>query len=257
MELAISQFAAWSPTRQSEEDWQHWANDSSESLLIDHADDNVKKPKTAAVPAMTRRRLTLWGAMAMEVACQVAEHIDAKTPTIFASRHGDTQRTYTLLESISRGEPLSPTAFSLSVHNSSSGMFSILQKVLANALALAAGKETLAHAFLEAENLLNQGHSKVLLVNCDQPLANFYKPYADEVEQPHAFAMVIEAKNTQGPTTQLSVQNTRSSNTNRASNADNGLSLSMTFLKFWYSGAEELDFDGRRLSWHFARKPAC
>lgn len=249
MEFSITKLAAWSPTRQCSSDWIEWAHSAAadnDPILID---DKVKKPKTEAIPAMTRRRLTLWGAMATEVACQCIDEIDENTPTIFASRHGDTHRTSELLRSVARGEALSPTAFSLSVHNSSSGIFSIEQKLFVNALALAAGKETLGHALLEAQNLLNQDHKKVLVVMSDQPLADVYHPYTDEVEQPHAVAMVLTKPKDADTLVVRHTPGLKPINGQPTSQ----LSMTLQFLKYWYSHSSEFTYLGRRLRWHFTR----
>lgn len=249
MEFSITKLAAWSPTRQCSGDWIEWAHSTvadNDPTLID---DKVKKPKTQAIPAMTRRRLTLWGAMATEVACQCIDEIDENTPTIFASRHGDTHRTSELLRSVAKGEALSPTAFSLSVHNSSSGIFSIERKLFVNALALAAGKETLGHALLEAQNLLNQDHEKVLVVLSDQPLADVYHPYTDEIEQPHAMAMVLTKRK---DTDALVVCHSPAPKPMHEQVSDQ-LSMTLQFLKYWYTSSPELTYTGRRLKWRFTR----
>ncbi|WP_082627241.1 beta-ketoacyl synthase chain length factor [Colwellia sp. TT2012] len=46
-------------------------------------------------------------------------------PLIFASQHGDLAKTITLIKDAALGENLSPTKFSLSVHNATTGLFSI------------------------------------------------------------------------------------------------------------------------------------
>lgn len=245
MEFAVTHIAAWSPNRPTAMEWDSWANSDAAADAPELCSTDVKKPKTSQVPPMVRRRLTLWGAMAVEVAFQCEDALEEDMPTVFASRHGDTHRTYELLANIAEQAPLSPTAFSLSVHNSSSGIFSITAKLFANAIAMAASKETLGHAFIEVNNLLNQGHKKVLLVHSDLPLADFYQDYADEIEQPHAFALVLE----KGSGLRVNF---------RAAERDAGdegkpLSLPLQFLKFWYSRRPELTYSGNRLEWTFAR----
>lgn len=248
MEFAVNKFAAWAPDKQNPDAWRQWVKGGANARPDFDHNDKANKPKTSAIPAMTRRRLTSWGAMALEAACQCREDISEDTPTIFASRHGDTHRTYKLLENIAKDEALSPTAFSLSVHNSSSGMYSITQKLFGPALAIAAGKETFAHALLEAENLLFQNHKKVLLVMCDEPLADFYKAYQDECEQAHAFAMVL-SKSTHEAQTSLKVSRVHS----LAETTANTMSLSMQFLAYWYSENAETQLIGPRNTWSFSR----
>lgn len=254
MEFAITRLAAWSPSRPTPEDWKGWAKANAAPDDESHCSMDVKKPKTEQVPPMVRRRLTLWGAMAVEVAFQCEDLLSENVPTLFASRHGDTHRTYNLLANIANQEPLSPTAFSLSVHNSSSGIFSITRKLLANAVALSASKETLGHAFVEANNLLSQGHSKVLIVSSDIPLADFYRPYADEVEQPHALAIVVE-KPTNKSDTGLNISFAAKSANDKSEIPESVSSLSMPlqFLKAWYSEEAKFQYKGNRLQWSFKR----
>ncbi len=237
MELYVSQCVAWAPGIETSADWSRWAK-SPERLASD------VKPAVKAVPAMTRRRLTRWGRMSLEVASACVPNIDENTPCIFASRHGDTHRTLMLLKSIAEGEALSPTAFSLSVHNSSVGIFSIVHKIFAGALAVAGGKETLAEAFVAAYGLLSEGHKKVLLVQTDEPIASFYENDVDEAEMPHAVAMVLTRETGQWMTVDYQP----------ATSADalTKVSLGTEFLRFWFGAEGEAAYVGKRLLWRFA-----
>lgn len=239
MEFGIEAFSAWAPGIETEEAWRSWAVDSAPVC----ADE---KPKCKQVPPMIRRRLTQWGRMALEVATACSDSIDQNTPTIFVSRHGDTRRTASLLESIAQEEMLSPTAFSLSVHNSSSGIFSMVRQVFGPALAVASGKDSLAQAFIEAHGLLSDGHDRVLLVMVDEPLAEFYLPDTDEQDMPYAFALVLNkgGKNT------LSVGYEAAAS---KATDESGLSLGVQFLSFWYAEKIEMAYNGKRLSWRFSR----
>ena len=240
MNFNIQKLVAWSPDQTCDSRWAEWAQQPITPCELSD------KPPLRAIDAMTRRRLTQWGAMSLQVACECMAEINASTPTIFASRHGDTHRTFKLLSSIADQEPLSPTAFSLSVHNASSGIFSISQGLLANALAIAAGKETLSHAFIEANNLLEQGHASVLLVMTEQPLAEFYQPDSDEIERPYAFAMVLSK--TQGQAIDIQFQAQEASSTTALT-----ASLGLQFLHFWHANSPAFDYQGQRLRWHIRR----
>ncbi len=65
--------------------------------------------------------------LAVQVAMDITveENIDY---IIFTSQHGELKTTLELLVSCAKGEPLSPTAFSQSVHNTASGLFTITTK---------------------------------------------------------------------------------------------------------------------------------
>ena len=87
---------------------------------------------------MTRRRLNRIGRSALQVAYAVpANH--PPCPVIFASRFGDRERSVLLLNALANNESLSPTAFSVSVHNAIGAIFSIERGDTENYIALARG----------------------------------------------------------------------------------------------------------------------
>jgi hypothetical protein len=181
--FSIARHAAWAPGATSPERWQAWAREPWPLA-------GGGEPKVAAMPAMLRRRAGLLGRMALEVAYDC---LDGHTgvPTVFCSRHGEVGRAVELLDDLARGEPLSPTAFGLAVHNASAGLFSIARADRANHVALAGGAATLEHAVIEACGLLADGADMVLLVACDAPLPDALAAFEDCDEQPYAFAWAM------------------------------------------------------------------
>ncbi|MGD8176190.1 beta-ketoacyl synthase chain length factor [Marinimicrobium sp. ARAG 43.8] len=239
MDLFVSRLAAWAPGLTREQEWRAWAAAPTAVL----GDD---KPKPAAVPAMLRRRLTRWSRMALEVATSVDEWITADTPVIFSSRHGDTHCTEALLRSLADGEALSPTAFSLSVHNAAVGVYTIVRKITAPSLAIAAGRATLPQAWLEAQSWLLTGTPEVLLVHVDEPLSAFYQPYEDESEMPAAVAMVLQARPSENAMrTSLRVVPPQGRCTER--------SVMMQFLAWWYGPHRSLALDTGQQGWIWER----
>ncbi|MDY0973671.1 beta-ketoacyl synthase chain length factor [Massilia sp. CFBP9012] len=181
--FSIARQAAWAPGVTTREGWAAWAD---EPWPLAPGDE----PKVVAMPAMLRRRAGLLGRMALEVAYEVAGQ-DLAIPTVFCSRHGEVSRSVDLLRELARGEPLSPTAFGLAVHNASAGLFSIARADRANHVALAAGSATLEHAVIEACSQLADGAPMVLLVACDMPLPDPFAAFEDCDEQPFAFAWAM------------------------------------------------------------------
>lgn len=114
-------------------------------------------------------------------------------PSVFASRHGEISRTLTLLNQIITGEPLSPTAFSQSVHNTASGTYAIQAQNTQASSALCAGAETLPMALLEAWSISQYQQTPVLVVYADEPLASCYQAFQDEQGDALALAWIIEA----------------------------------------------------------------
>ena len=107
------------------------------------------------------------------MACDVAYRaLDGAVgvPIVFCSRYGETARSVELLRSLAEHAALSPTAFSLSVHNSVAGLLSIARHDTANSIAIAAGEASAAHGVIEACGLMADGAEQVLVVVADAPL---------------------------------------------------------------------------------------
>lgn len=127
-----------------------------------------------------RRRLSTLSRVALKVAHQCVAQEPARV--VFASRHGELRRTTDILRAISAGEPVSPTAFSLSVLNAMTGVFGIARGDRSAASAISAGAETLGYALLEAHaQYAAQPGSPVLLVYADEPADPAYGTIEDEV----------------------------------------------------------------------------
>lgn len=127
-------------------------------------------------------------------------HVD-RVRVVFASRHGELRRTTDILRAITVGEPVSPTAFSLSVLNAMTGVFGIARGDRSAASAIAAGAETLGYALLEAHaQYATQPASSVLLVYADEPADAAYGTIEDEV-QGGALAILLDDAHAQGQLT--------------------------------------------------------
>lgn len=185
--FSIARHAQWAPGLTTPDAWVQWARAAVPAPIVPGEEPGVK-----AMPPMLRRRAGFFGKMALEVAY---ECLDGRTdvPTVFCSRHGEVARALELLTDLARGEPLSPTAFSMSVHNANVGLLTIARKDRANHIALAAGGATIEHAVIEACGLLADGAPMVLLVACDAPLPELFLPFRDVEEQAHAWAWLLTA----------------------------------------------------------------
>lgn len=181
--FSIARHVAWAPGLASSERWAEWAREPWPLVPGD-------EPKVAEMPVMLRRRAGFLGRMALEAAYACLGEQRA-VPTVFCSRHGEVARAVELLADLARGEPLSPTAFGLAVHNASAGLFSIARSDRANHVALAAGSSTIEHAVIEACGQLADGAPMVLLVACDTALPEVLRQFEDCEEQPFAFAWLM------------------------------------------------------------------
>lgn len=148
-------------------------------------------PRLESVPPMQRRRLSTLARTAVSVVAQVVPTGES-LPTVYASRHGEIVSTLEMLRGISAAEVPSPTAFSHAVHNGVLGQMSMLRKDRSPGVAVAAGREGLAAALLEAAGMMAEGAPRVLVVACDEALPAFYAATLPD-DGAYAVAMLLEA----------------------------------------------------------------
>ena len=184
IEFNIDRWQAWAPGIDSPESWSRWSASPWQPLDADAA------AEVGFLPPMQRRRLSPLARMAFAVAWPLAEAY-GPMPLVFASRHGETPRNYELLCELARGEELSPTQFSLSVHNAIIGLWSIMRGDTSEMTALSAEADGLEHALLEACALLDEGQPQVLLIVTEGAQPQTYRPWIDDAPFPYALALVI------------------------------------------------------------------
>ncbi|MGE8496623.1 MAG: beta-ketoacyl synthase chain length factor [Pseudomonas sp.] len=184
MHFRIEKWNAWAPGLESSDDWHVWCRDPVPVT------DAQQQPDVGFLPAMHRRRLSRLARMVFHAAWPLAES-HTHLPLVFASRHGETPRTLALLSELGRDEPLSPTQFSLSVHNAIIGQWSILRGDTSEMTALAAEVDGLEHAVLEACTLLGDGAPAVLVVLAEETPPDLYAPHIDDVPFPYAVALLL------------------------------------------------------------------
>ncbi len=153
---------------------------------------SMQSERLSSIPKMLRRRLT---ALAKIVFCAAAPCIDQNNhiPAVFSSTHGELAKSFAMMEMIEAGEEISPTTFSLSVHNSIAGLFSMVYKNKLQTTVLAPGEEGIAAAFIDALGLLQEGAEQALIIFYDEPLVSFYpsEPFQLSSEQSCAVALKI------------------------------------------------------------------
>jgi len=141
------------------------------------------------LPMMQSRRLSPLA----RAACAVAHHCRQKSgdmPSVFFSSHGESQYYFEMLDGIAAREDLSPSRFSLCVHNAIAGLSSFHSASFQPYVSLSGGTEGLFAAFLEAVGLLLET-PKVLVVWYEQPLPEVYRAYLATSETTWALAMVL------------------------------------------------------------------
>lgn len=185
IQFDIDQWQAWAPGLTGAGDWANWARAPHDP------EDGDAQPDVGFLPAMQRRRMSRLARMVFAVATPLAAG-QPPMPLVYASRHGETARTFAILNDLANGEPLSPTQFSLSVHNAIIGLWSIQQQDPSEMTALAAQGDGLEHAVLEASLLLGEGAPAVLVVIAEDQTPELYAPWIDDVSFPYAVALLLK-----------------------------------------------------------------
>ncbi len=249
IKFSIAEWAAWAPGLAEKAAWR--AKFAEPKGAWDSSD--VAAPVAELAP-MTRRRLNRIGRSALQVAYAAHSRCLASSPggetcmpcpVIFASRYGDLQRSAGLLSALANHESLSPTAFSVSVHNAIGAIFSIERVDTENYSALAAGIDTVPCALVEASALLADGADAVLLVVYEDPLPDVYEVFADAPQIPHAWACKIVPPS---PATEV-VTLTKYSGVSAPSEALDLLPLDLAVLSFLIGAAPSLEAHG----WRYTR----
>jgi hypothetical protein len=241
-DFTISSWAAYAPGLELPEQWQRWASGKPCALPAGSA-----VPDLVEMPALARRRLDPLGRMAVQVAWW-CERGDLGMPKVFASRYGDAARSLALLGDAVRGEPLSPTAFGLSVHNAIGALYSIARGDVANYTSVAAGPASAAAGIVEAVGLLADGTPEVLVVCYDQPLPGEYACFEDEPSAPYAWAWRVRLAAADAPCIRLSAS------PGAASTAPPALPFGLDVLRFALSGDAVLERAVGTTAWTWRRR---
>lgn len=184
IDLTIERWRAWAPGIEEHADWAAWA---ARPRIVD---EDALQPACDFVPAMQRRRLSRLARIVMHAAWPLCAD-DEQLPFVYASRHGETTRTFAMLEDIARDAPLSPTQFGLSVHNAIAGQWSILRGQRGESVALAGENDTFEHAIVEAAALLGDGAPAVIVVLAEERPASAYDGWIADIPFSYAVALRV------------------------------------------------------------------
>lgn len=246
IEFGIRAWAACAPALQTPDAWLAWSRNPWLPAGTD-------LPQLSRMAPMLRRRVNAMGRAALHPAyeCTPESCVSGISfPSVFASRHGDTPRAFEMLSDLAAGQPLSPTAFGLSVHNAVGAMFSIDRTDTANLQAVAAGRDTVETAVVEACGLLADGASEVMLVCYDAPLPEAYAPFADEPDCLFGWCWRIGAPHDGEPVWQLTYEAMDGSESDTAHPV---LPHALDVLRFMLTDAPELRHRGERAVWRWRR----
>jgi len=162
---------------------------------------------------------------------------------IFASRHGEFDRTLAMLEEVADDDGPSPADFSLSVHNALPGLLSICTRNQGGHTALAAGPDSFGFGLMEAGAcLIERPEEPIMLAYYDDRLPLGYPDTIPaSAEASLAFALMLV------PPRQVPRHIVMAATPTAASAPDE--SAGAVFLRFLRTAASEASAKGERMSW--------
>lgn len=199
----------------------------------------AKNPKPEFIPMMTARRLSQGCRLAVDIGLKLNSQYDIEA-VIYSSRSGELEHNYKVLESNVNGVDCSPTDFSMSVHNCAVGNFTILSKKKIPSSSITAGTDSFMQALTDAYIMLKAGYKKVLLVDFDVNLPQFFKDYIEDGAPTYPFAVgfVLELGD------QINISTAKSEK-----RIISDLPLSMIFAKNFASNNSSFSVQGEKLQW--------
>lgn len=123
------------------------------------------------IPSSLKRRIGALGAHFFDT---ILKYTKNDIAWVVSTRHGDSHRMIKMFDCLFLKKEISPTDFSLSVHNALIGQYSIFKKNTQNMTALSAGKNSFALGFFEAYVQAKTTKKTVGYVYYDAPLDSVY-----------------------------------------------------------------------------------
>lgn len=236
--LNLIDWQARAPGLSETSQWQAW---SRQPQAIDAS---APQGKLSELPMMTARRLTSGSKLAVECGLSMLRRhkIDA---VLYTSRHGELERNYRILSALATGQPVSPTDFTMSVHNASVGSLTIAAEQPLVSSSLSAGMDTFQQGLCEVVCLLQAGYKRVLMVDFDGLLPDFYHPFLPEKMPTWAFAAALVFETGQG---------WRCASQPGGHGEEAPLPQSLQFLQHCLRGEERFIVPGENVRWCWSRQ---
>jgi hypothetical protein len=233
--LDILDWQGIAPGLRSKKQWNQWASHES---ALGFAQALEKSP---LIPMMSERRMSPPSRAAVEAGLTLLENHQADA-AIFTSRHGELEKTFNILQTLSREGEVSPTDFSTSVHNTAAGWLTIISKNALPITSLAAGQDSFQQGMLEAQAMLHTGMQRVLLIDFDGLVPDLYSPPGGEPFYPYAVALLLAKGDS------LSCQH------QVAGPASEALPQSLQFLRHWLREHNEFAVNADLHQWNWRRR---
>lgn len=191
---------------------------------------------------MQARRLKTGSRMAVDLGYELL-HYDPDF-IVFSSRHGELERNFSILDALSHDDDVSPTDFSMSVHNAAAGILTVIAGRKIPISSVSAGADSFVQALLEGVAALND-HRRVLIVDFDGAIPEFFMRDlpANPPRFPYAAGLIIEHG------TDWSVVPATSKELKPHGDV---WPQSLQFLRHYLTSAREFSINGEFGEWKFA-----
>lgn len=221
-------------------------------LLGDSAEAALNQQEPTAplchLPTMTARRLGMGDRLVVDsVLALLAQH--SADALVLCSRHGELERNDRLLHALACQTSVSPTDFTMSVHNAAAGTCTIAAKAPIVSSSISAGIDTFQQAFFEVISLFHAGHQRIILADFEGPIPLFYQQHAGVSEPlaPYAVCLLLT------PGTQWTCQPQPITRPNQPATATHNVPQSVQWLQGILSSQADFVTHGERHDWHWTR----
>lgn len=221
------------------------SNFKSLSLLADFNEISLKQ-----IPPIKRRRLSGLSKIAMHstLCCLEQSDFTPEQPiTVFASQHGELNRTTNIVESMLHQLAVSPKDFSLSVHNASLGLYSIFTGNKNPGTSIAAESNTFGYALLESYLQLQRfPDSQVLLTCFDLQVGAPFSELQQKLYPSYSLSLLLTKPSAAYPAISFTFEPLKSHQSPE-------LPLALSFYDFLQSGEQQRALNSLDTCWEFVK----
>lgn len=192
-------------------------------------------PKPQYYPKGQLRRLSPFSKVVLHC-LDIPQALSDNLSLVFASQHGDLAKTIALIKDAALGENLSPTQFALSVHNATTGLFSIATNNTAPTTTISAGNNTFVEGLVEASMQCQQENRAIIYTYCDFDVPEEYRQFED-YQPARCITMLLSSTNKNDSLAAVNI----ALNSQKMKNEERlATDLSLGFIRHFYSQNNKL-----------------
>ena len=223
-------------------DWLAWAGLKDVSPGVPGSE-----PPSDSLSRALRRRTNPVGRSALAAASALRHVEDARY--VVSTRHGEFERTVSILESLADREMPSPAEFSMSVHHALAGLLSIDAKNTQGHCAVSAGPESFCFGMMEAAAcFVERPDQPVIFLHYDELPGGGFADLLPERDRQLPIVVALGMSDIGQDEGEAMTVTTRPRENGTPSSCH-----ARDFIRFLLEGAPETGSDGNRMSWQWRR----